>query len=265
MIIDFHTHIFSQNLAPRAIAQLEKTSGNKAFTDGTAEGLLASMDAEGIDKAVAAPVVTRPSQFHTVNTFSQKINQEYGQRLIAFGGIHPECEDYLDELEKIRDMGLLGIKLHPVYHGMNIDDVQYMNIIDYANQLGLIILTHTGHDMSFPQAQQCTPRRIRRVIDELKPEKFVLAHLGGFQMWDEAFEYLAGTNVYLDTSYTINVMGQDKLWEILMRHDKKKILFGTDSPWTNAQREIEAVRRLPLETAVKEDILGKNAQCLLGL
>lgn len=265
MIIDFHTHIFSNGVAQKAIESLEESSRIKAKTDGTADGLVMAMDAAGIDVSVTLPVVTKPSQFHTINTFSQSINQNYQGRLVAFGGLHPDCDDYLDELEKIRDMGIKGIKLHPVYHRMDIDDVRYMNIIDYANHLGLIILTHAGYDMSFPGAQFCTPRKIRRVIDELRPEKFVLAHLGGWNLWNEVFDYLAGTDVYLDTSFTFDLICQDKLWEILMRHDKKKILFATDSPWTDAAKGIEAVRHLPVETSVKEDILGNNARYLLGL
>ena len=266
MIIDFHTHAFPDAVAPRAIASLEKTSGNKSVTDGTVKGLLKSMDESGVDMSVVLPVVTKPSQFQSITAFSEQINEKYSDRLVAFGGIHPDCEDYLDELEKIKAAGLKGIKLHPDYQGAMIDDDKYMNIIDYANQLGLIILPHSGHDMSFPgQEPHCSPKRVRRVIDELKPEKFVLAHMGGWQLWNEAFDYLAGTDVYLDTAYTFGGICQDKLWEFLKRHDKQKILFATDSPWTEVSRGIEAVGRLPVETSVKEDILANNAKRLLGL
>ena len=44
MIIDFHTHIFPDRIAPRTIAKLEKIGKTRAFTDGTQNGLLASME-----------------------------------------------------------------------------------------------------------------------------------------------------------------------------------------------------------------------------
>lgn len=266
MVIDFHTHAFPDAVAPRAIASLEKTSGNKAGTEGTIKGLLKSMDESGVDLSVVLPVVTKPSQFQSITEFSENVNKKYKGRLVAFGGIHPDCGDYLDELEKIKAAGLPGVKIHPDYQGVMIDDIRYMNIIDYANQLGLIILTHAGHDMSFPgQQPHCTPKRIRRVIDSIKPEKLVLAHMGGWQQWDAAFDYLAGTDVYLDTAYTFGGICQDRLWEFLKRHDKQKILFATDSPWTDAAKGIAAVQALPVETSVKEDILAYNAMRLLGM
>ena len=38
MIIDFHTHIFPENIAARTIAKLSSGSGSNAYTDGTFGG-----------------------------------------------------------------------------------------------------------------------------------------------------------------------------------------------------------------------------------
>ena len=42
MLIDFHTHVFPDALAPRAIASLAAQAGETPSTDGTVAGLCAS-------------------------------------------------------------------------------------------------------------------------------------------------------------------------------------------------------------------------------
>lgn len=264
MIIDFHTHIFPDKIAANSIAFLESESGVKATTDGTLNGLLASMDKSGVDLSVIMPVVTRPSQFETVNTFAKTVNEQYAGRLISFGGIHPDCEDYKAKLDFIKELGLPGIKLHPDYQRVMIDDVRYMNIIEYADELGLIILVHAGIDIGLPDPVHCPPDKARKVIDALKPEKLVLAHLGGWKQWEEVYEYLAGENVYFDTAFSFDYMEQEMFLKIWEKHDKKKVLFATDSPWSNAVTDIKAVRELPLTSQEIEDILSNNAKNLLN-
>ena len=86
MIIDFHTHIFPDEIAPKTIPALEKVSGIKAATDGTLTGLLQSMEQTGVDISVIMPVVTKPAQFDKINAFAAKVNETYAGRLISFGG-----------------------------------------------------------------------------------------------------------------------------------------------------------------------------------
>ena len=115
MVIDFHTHIFPDKIAAKSIAHLEEASGIMAATDGTLQGLLNSMEKNNVDLSVILPVVTKPSQFETVNQFAAEVNRKYNGKLISFGGIHPDSEDYKAELDKIKELGLIGIMLHPDY------------------------------------------------------------------------------------------------------------------------------------------------------
>ncbi len=265
MIIDFHTHIFPDKIAAKSIEALSRVSGVKAAADGTLNGLLISMDRSGVDISVIMPVVNRPSQFETVNTFARSVNEQYAGRLISFGGIHPDSPDYKAELNRIKELGLPGIKLHPDYQGVMIDDVRYMNIIEYANELGLIILVHAGIDIGLPEPVHCPPDKARKVLDTIKPEKLVLAHLGGWKQWDRVYEYLAGENVYLDTAFIFDYIDLDSFLNIWEAHDREKILFATDSPWSDAQTDIEVLRALPLKPQEFENVLANNAKKLLKI
>lgn len=264
MIIDFHTHIFPDAIAYNTIATLEKRSGLKPTTNGTVNGLLQSMEMAGVDMSVILPVATKPSQFESINLFAQSVNKQYAGKLLSFGAIHPDCEDYKGKLRYIKELGLPGIKLHPDYQNVMIDDVRYMNIIEYASELGLIVSTHAGLDGAFADFVHCPPDRMRKVIDAIKPEKLILAHYGGWNRWEESYEYLAGTDVYLDTAVTLEYIEQEMFLKIWEKHDKNKILFATDSPWGDVATALDKVRELPLSEKEKEALLAGNAKRLLS-
>lgn len=265
MVIDFHTHIFPDAIAGKTIELLQGRSGIIPATDGTLNGLLQSMERTGVDLSLILPVVTKPSQFESVNTFAKNVNEKYAGKLLSFGGIHPDSEDYKKELKTIKEMGLPGIKLHPDYQGVMIDDVRYMNIIEYASELGLIVSTHAGVDSGLPEPIHCPPDKMRKVLDIIKPEKFVVAHYGGWKQWEMVYEYLADADVYFDTAVTFGYIGQDMYLKIWEKHNKEKVLFATDSPWSDAAMAIAKVRELPLSEVEKENILAINAKKLLGI
>ena len=267
MIIDFHTHIFPEKIAARTISKLENKANVKAFTDGREESLTASMENAGVDISIVLPVVTKLEQFHTINEFAVRLNEKYHKRqprLLSFGGIHPDSPDYKKELRAIRDLGLLGIKLHPDYQDTFFDDVKYMRILDYASELGLISVVHAGVDIGFPDNVRCTVKGIRRVLDEVAPEKMVLAHYGGFGMWEQVEELVAGENVYLDTAYTFGFIEDEMFLRILKKHGADKILFATDSPWSGQKEALAHLKKLVTQEDLNK-ILGQNAEKLLGL
>ena len=265
MVIDFHTHIFPDKIAARSIEHLENASGITAATDGTLKGLLDSMERNEVDLSVILPVVTKPSQFESVNLFAAEVNQKYKGKLISFGGIHPDSEDYKAELDRIKDLGLPGIKLHPDYQKVMIDDSRYMNIIEYADSLGLMIIVHAGIDIGLPEPVHCPPDKARKVLESIKPDKLILAHFGGWKQWEEVYERLAGEHVYFDTSFTFDYIDQDTFLKILEKHGYEKVLFATDSPWSDAKKAVEYVRSLPIEQKKVDAVLYKNAQKLLQI
>ena len=76
MIIDFHTHIFPDRIAPVTIQKLSEKAQIPAYTDGTLDDLKRSMEASQVGISVVLPVVTRPDQFSSVNRFARKITPE---------------------------------------------------------------------------------------------------------------------------------------------------------------------------------------------
>ena len=63
MVIDFHTHIFPDALAARAIGGLEQSGNVKSVLSGRREDLLASMKRAGVDYSSICPSLPAPSRW----------------------------------------------------------------------------------------------------------------------------------------------------------------------------------------------------------
>ena len=51
MIIDFHSHIYPEDVAPKVLASTKNKVGIEVFGSGTPQGLKADMRKAGIEKA----------------------------------------------------------------------------------------------------------------------------------------------------------------------------------------------------------------------
>lgn len=268
MVIDFHTHLFPDKIAEKTIQSLADRSGLSPFANGMAESLLEEMEEGHVDLSVVLPVVTRPEQFTTITRFACEINERYGKgdyRLLSFGGIHPDSSNYKEELRELKQLGFKGIKLHPDYQGAYFNDMRYKHIVEEASKLDLIISVHAGVDVGFPDPVHCTPKMAQEVIKEVKPTKLVLAHLGGWKLWDEVEELLVHEPVWFDTAVAFGVCSDEQLKRIIVQHGADRILFATDSPWSGQKESIEHLGRLGLSKGEQEQILFGNAVRLLDM
>ena len=93
----------------------------------------------------------------------------------------------------------------------------------------------------------------------------IAAHFGGHAQWDDVEKHLAGRNIYLDTSMGFEYFSHEQFIRIVRTHGADTVLFGSDSPWSNAKAEIEHLNTLPLSQREKDDILFGNAKRLLKL
>ena len=264
MVIDFHTHIFPDSLAPRAMSVLLKNGGSiyAPVTDMTLSSLVGRMDEWGIDLSVVQPVVTKPSQTVTTNKWAQSILSE---RIISFGGVHPDTDDFKRDIDFIVSLGLKGLKFHAEYQNFILDEPRMLRIYDYALSKGLILLHHGGFDPDFPPPFKTSPRQFANIAKEMRGGVIIAAHLGGHDQWDDVERYIVGTDIYLDTSMGFGYYSEEQFLRILKAHGSEKILFASDSPWSNAHDELERIRSLPVSEAERENILYKNAASILGL
>ncbi len=269
MIIDFHAHVFPDKIASSTINALEKASNGKANTDGTVLGLVNHMKESGVDVAITLPVLTKPTQFDSVMNFAIGINQTYSnknQRLISFGGIHPACDDIRGKMRALKDNGFLGVKIHPDYQNTFIDDDGYVEILKYAKDLDLIVVTHAGVDDGYiGQPVKCPPELCLKVIDKVNHNKFVLGHYGAHKQWHDVLDLLCGKDVYFDTAFTLHEIDKELFVKILEKHGEDKILFATDCPWRSMKEDLDILNSFKFSKETLDKILYKNAISLLNI
>ncbi len=269
MIIDFHCHAFPDALAERSVAYLAAKAGIEHYSDGTVKGLASAASRIGADVALVLPVVTKPSQFASVNAFAKRINDgefdAFGVALKSFGGIHPESEDVKGDILRIKEMGMQGVKIHPDYQQTFIDDTKNLRIIEAAAEQGLLVSVHAGLDLGFPDCTHCTPKRAKNMLRLTGAHNVILAHMGGFGMWEEVYDLLVGEPVFFDTGVVARYMDKTLAASIIRAHGADKVLFATDSPWASFEDTKAFVDALAISEEEKAQIFGLNAAKLLRL
>jgi len=279
MIIDVHTHTFPDKIAAAAIDKLKHAGHITPFSDGTVQGLKDAMRRAEIDYSVVLPVATNPLKVRNMNDVSIALTGRDG--LIYFGCMHPDCEYWQEEMERIAAAGLKGIKIDPVYQGVDIDDERFVRILRQAGELGLTVIMHAGDDIGFPGCVRCAPEMVVRALEKAGPVRLILAHMGGWRNWESVERLLVQENVWIDTAFSLGeitplregdytpeqrrLLAAEDFCRLVRAFGSDRVLFGTDSPWADQKISVEDILRLPLGEDEKQRILGENARRLLGL
>jgi predicted TIM-barrel fold metal-dependent hydrolase len=260
-IIDFHTHAFSDELAPKAMKALgEGCPGVPYYLNGTVSALLKAMDLAGIEKSVICSIATKPKQFKPILDWSLQIKSD---RIIPFASVHPADENRNEHIRRVKQSGLKGIKLHPYYQDFFLDADSMLGYYEQVCKNDLILVMHTGYDIAFERIKKAEPARIVNVLKRFPQLKLVTTHLGAWQLWDEVEAEMLGKKIYMEISFALEYLSQDRAKTILENHPEDFILFGTDSPWSDQRKTLNLLEKLNLDTKRMEKILSLNAKKLL--
>lgn len=280
MIIDFHTHTFPERIAARAIEGMQQKSHAAAFASGTVSELNLAMTDAGVDISVVLPVATNPAKLTSVNDVSIASTGKDG--LIYFGAMHPMAANWNEELTRLHASGIQGIKLHPFYQGVDIDDIRTLRILGRAAELGMIAVIHAGNEIAYPGEVRCSPEMAASAIKQLGgADHLIFAHMGGWKNWDRVADHLAATRCYIDTAISLGaimplddgyysasdlpLLSEAAFVELVHAFGAERVLFGTDSPWACQRTEVQRILALGLTQQEKENILCANAERILRL
>jgi len=260
-IIDVHTHVWPDALAPYAVSAVGSQGHIAAHYDGTVAGLTAAMDRAGVKTSVVLPVATKAAQVRTINDWAATLRID--PRIVPFGAMHPDLEDAADEIARMRSLGLTGFKMHPEYQSFGPLDPHLEPIYAAAVDHGMTLLFHAGGDVAFDTVRG-TPEVFAELLDAWPDLHVVLAHMGGFRQWHAVSGRLAGRDVYFDTAYTLGHLPDDEFVALAREHGCSRVLFGSDGPWTDVAQQLEHLRRLPFTDEEFEAILWRNAERMLA-
>jgi len=268
-MIDTHTHIYPDKIAPKIVGKLRSEYRNAIPLSGdfTLSDLKAYMARFGIEAVVTFCVAERPQVVAPANDFLIKIMDQ--KSIFSFGTILPDMEDAEGEIIRIKEKGIKGIKFHSLFQPLAAGDENLFPIYDTMAKLGMIAYFHVGKDPSQPSHLPKTgPQDMARLKEHFPDLKIVAAHLGGYLMLEEARRWVIGKDIYMDTAWEPNIqtLNPEEVVEIIRQHGADKVLFATDYPsTTDPGPQIRWLQDLPLKNEEKELIFRENARRLLGL
>jgi predicted TIM-barrel fold metal-dependent hydrolase len=259
-IIDIHTHVYPRKVATAAVESIKEFYRLEGTDmDGTAPSLIQRGREAGVSRFVLLPVANRAGQVSTINNFIAGQVQE-NDCFIGLGAVHAEMEDMASEVDRIAELGLRGIKIHPDFQKFPIDDPRLFPV--YETVRGKMpVLFHMGD----PRYDYSHPARLRRVLELFPGLEVIAAHLGGYSMYETARELLQDTDCVMDISSSVVFLDPGMPEKYINHYGAERIAFGSDYPMFDPFREVNNFLQFRLTDAQKEQIAYKTAERILKL
>jgi hypothetical protein len=219
------------------------------------------MDEAGVDQSVIIDLSSLyGGDYRAGNAEAAEISARHPDRLMCFAYLHPPlhgieaCLRHCDEA--VREMGHLGLKLHPVSDAHPTNSREYVfPIMEKCRELGVPIFIHTGH------VPHSGPILVAELAREFNDVNIILGHIGHAMFADACYVAMKYANVWIDTS--MNHGGQ--LRNALSAVGSERLLFGSDSPTSHPIACKSLIETLPISEEEKGMILGGNFERLVGL
>jgi hypothetical protein len=283
MIIDFHIHVTRPEHAHPWVMKFiqEDYEGDIfALVDKflTPSGIRTLLQQAEIDYAIAlaevCPVTTGSCTNEYIIDFVDQANALTDPpsgpkgRLIPFASPNPYIDSDLSQRleELVVEQGVRGVKLYPVYQLHYANDTRIYPLYAKAQELGIPVLVHTGSSMfRGARIKYGDPLHLDDVAIDFPDLNLIMAHSGRPFWFQQAF-WMARRhpNVYMEVSGlpAKNLLTYFPKLETLA----DKVIYGSDWPGNaHIERNLQAIRELPLREESKAKILGGNAAQLLGL
>ncbi|MFP4109109.1 MAG: amidohydrolase family protein [Desulfonatronovibrio sp.] len=260
MSADFHVHVFHPKIAGKVLEQLEDHYGIRPVGTGLVDDLLHFLDRAGIHKAVVHSAATSPDQVIPANNWAISIQETY-PRLTAFGTLHPDYQDWRKELDRLEKNRIIGLKFHPDFQGYDLADSRLNPLFEEIGKR-FILMFHVGDSLP-PDINPSSPGKLAAIRKNHPDLIMVAAHLGGYLHWDDALKYLAGKDIYMDTSSSLPFISNDLLRQILNSHPLERLLFGSDYPLFDSSTELRLLKEKAGFSSQKIETLLENGDRLI--
>lgn len=265
MITDIHTHVFHPRVAEKAVARLAGL-GFSPVGPGTVDDLLARAARAGIERVVCHTAALNGSQVRPANNFAlslaRRVRHPGEPVLVPFGGVHPDCPFWPEELDRLEAAGIKGLKFHPNFQNLGFDDARMFPIMEAIGSR-FVLMCHVGCEKPL-ETNPASPYKLAKLLGSFPRARVIAAHLGGYADGAAALDALAGKDVWLDTSNTAG-MRREEIAAIVRRHPRDRLLFGTDYPLFDPAAEMAAQPERLGFSAAEMDAITRNASALLDV
>jgi len=220
LTIDAHVHV------------QDKPSSGFMGKNTSLKNLLNELDKAKVGKAVLLPIMPFVN-----NDFIGQICRQYPDRFIGFASVDfSKNRDLIKTLIcDIKRNNLKGIKIHPRIQEVGILSKKVTEIVKVAADLKLPVTIDCfpQFSLSLP-IEEIFPGRIGELARKVPGAKIIMAHAGGYKLWDAFFVAKANPNIYLEFSFSISYFKGSALEQdfgfILKKIGAKRCIYGSDHP-----------------------------------
>ncbi|HEX2030321.1 MAG TPA: amidohydrolase family protein [Actinomycetota bacterium] len=275
--VDLHVHLPTEEWLENAIGpHLEATE--RYFRQSPERKTLEEVAEEYRRREILGVVLDWDD--HTVtgrpwlgNEFMAALPERTNGALMGFGSVDPHAGDALDQMTRAADLGLRGLKFHPTMQAFEPGDQRFYPLWERAQELGLVVLFHTGTcgiGAGTPGAggtkiRYSHPGFLDAVGADFPGVTWIAAHFG----WPWFLECLAialhKSNVWIELSGWAPRYLPPEVVREAGRRLNDRTLFGSDYPFISLDRWFAEFEDLGYGDQERENVLRHNAFRLLGL
>ena len=276
MIIDAHVHLFPPEFARERAALAARdawfglTYGDGRARMATAEELVASMDAAGIDRAVAAVWPWRDGGLcRAHNDYLLDAARRHPDRLRALATVAPlEGRAAVAEAARCIAAGAAGLgELNADAQGFDLaEPAPLAALMDALRERGRPLLLHTSEPLghAYPGKGTATPEKLLRFLTAYPEARVVAAHWGGGLPFYELMPEVAAAtrNLWYDSAASTYLYRFDVFPRVAALAGARRILWGTDFPLLKQAPFLRRTRESGLAEPALAAVLGENARRL---
>ena len=276
--IDMHVHVPRQPGLPptQTMIQLQSYFRAQDLPNDAAEMAAKYKEMDIMAVIFSVDTETRTGEPPDTNDYVASIVKEYPEQFIGFASVDPwKGKAAVLELERsVKELGLKGLKLHPVSQAFFPNEPRFYPLYEKANELGVPVLFHSGFAGAGARQPGGAGLKLKYsapipYMDDVAadfPElTIIMAHPG----WPWTEEQIAVAvhkgNVYLDLSgWSPRYVPKSLAREVNSRL-QDKAMFGSDYPLLQPDRWLREIDALQLKEEVKPKVLLENARRVLKL
>lgn len=257
-IADAHTHIFPHKISEKASKSIGDFYGIDMAYPADVEILREREKKIGAERCLVCSAATSPAQVVSINDFisseCKKANAEGDIEFVGLCAMHLDFEDIPGELDRAKELGLVGVKFHNDFQKFDIDDPRAIDMYREIARRDMVVLFHAGDD----RYDYSSPQRIANVLKKIPELTVIASHFGGYRRWGELDCIPKDANVFFDTSSSLDFISVSEAMAIIERFGTKRFMFGTDFPMWDAEEELARFMKLPLSNTEREDVFYNN-------
>ncbi|MDR3676429.1 MAG: amidohydrolase family protein [Acidobacteriota bacterium] len=192
----------------------------------------------------------------------------YGQGiLVPFGSINPKLPDWQEDVRRCQEEHkMLGIRLHPNYHGYGLGDPVFAELLKLATARRLIVQIALCMEDERTQAPlmrvspvDITP--LAEVVTNTPDLRLELLNRTSRISQEQFRAVLAAGDVYTDISMVEGVAGVAR---IIQEVPLPRVLFGSYYPFYDFESALLKIQESGLDEGSQKGICEGNARRLMG-